>query len=553
MALFVVGTRRAWADWIDCSVLFSEIQNSLGQDSCRVSIGFLEYDFDAIGSFGERSEKAFWDLFRDLKTLLSGEALALGERLMCVEGNPQQLLAPSEHVILDITHGFRAGPFLSGAVLQFVASEQRRTEAPRAINHHILYAAADVVKQMASQPAFVPVWDLTRFMAVARWNAAIDALMRYGRADDLEALGQEDSGARKRVSLTKGASRDELALDGISVRFGKGARALADDLALNRWKFLFQDSAPSMRDFLKGSDAAELGRRLPLLDGAMRELLRWVEPLCAPNVLGVEGLRATAMLAERYGQLQRFAEQAAAVREGLVTQFALLKGGFTIIEPKQSGCKDARHSVEDAWNQAVFHPPYDDARRANLECSRATQEPRNDIEHGGINNQPKSAQKLRDQLKALTRRFCELALADDVQPPARSTLPPLAACFLNLSNHPIAVWPIAQIDAARALDLGEPVEAAAPPPAISPDIDESAVADLADIAADAAVAQGARGAFVASDFTFTFALVCALQARGVRCFAATSARETTERPDSSGASVKAATFRFVRWREYGAV
>ena len=58
-------------------------------------------------------------------------------------------------------------------------------------------------------------------------------------------------------------------------------------------------------------------------------------------------------------------------------------------------------------------------------------------------------------------------------------------------------------------------------------------------------------AFVATDFIFTYALVNALRARGVRCFAATSERVVTSKTDANGAAVKEVTFRFVRWREYG--
>src|SRR5262245_54153800 len=77
MALIVVGTQRTRDDWITVSDLRKEVMNSLGDDFHRVSIGFLNYDVDAIGAHGARSEEAFWHLFGDLEALLGGKAVAL--------------------------------------------------------------------------------------------------------------------------------------------------------------------------------------------------------------------------------------------------------------------------------------------------------------------------------------------------------------------------------------------------------------------------------------------------------------------------------------------
>jgi hypothetical protein len=126
----------------------------------------------------------------------------------------------------------------------------------------------------------------------------------------------------------------------------------------------------------------------------------------------------------------------------------------------------------------------------------------------------------------------------------------VTSAFLNLSNHPISTWSAEQVEAARAIGLGEPVELAGGMPRVDPAADESAVESLAREVAARAAAQDAAGAFVASDLTFTFALVRELQARGVRCFAATTEREVEERVGPGGESEKRSVFRFVRWREY---
>jgi len=114
--------------------------------------------------------------------------------------------------------------------------------------------------------------------------------------------------------------------------------------------------------------------------------------------------------------------------------------------------------------------------------------------------------------------------------------------FLNLSNHPSAGWSEEQRGA--ALELASCVMDL-PFPAVEPVLDEAEVAALAaEVLAQ--VPAGTTAAMVQGEFTLTFRLVRALEARGVPCFAATTAREVVERGGE-----KLSTFRFVRFRRYG--
>lgn len=122
--------------------------------------------------------------------------------------------------------------------------------------------------------------------------------------------------------------------------------------------------------------------------------------------------------------------------------------------------------------------------------------------------------------------------------------------FLNLSNHPVATWPETQREAARSLALGEPSDLPGGMPPVDPRADRDDITRLADQVAHRALAMEPRGAFVAGEFTLTVALVRALQSRGVRCFSATSERIVEEVIDGEHRQ-KTASYRFVRWREYG--
>jgi len=114
--------------------------------------------------------------------------------------------------------------------------------------------------------------------------------------------------------------------------------------------------------------------------------------------------------------------------------------------------------------------------------------------------------------------------------------------FLNISNHPVQKWDAAQRQAAEG--MASPV-VDLPFPAVPPEADEDLVAALCEQVL-AQVPDAATHAMVQGEFTLTFALVKELQARGVVCVAATTARDVVEGPDGT----KMSRFRFVRFREY---
>lgn len=127
---------------------------------------------------------------------------------------------------------------------------------------------------------------------------------------------------------------------------------------------------------------------------------------------------------------------------------------------------------------------------------------------------------------------------------------PRESCFLNVSNHAISSWSPAQMEGARALGLGEPRDLPEGMPQVPPGVDQAEVVRLAQSLARQAAEIGARGAFVAGEFTLTHAVVSQLQAGGIRCFAATTERHVDEDVRPDGSIDRRSVFRFVRWREY---
>jgi hypothetical protein len=121
--------------------------------------------------------------------------------------------------------------------------------------------------------------------------------------------------------------------------------------------------------------------------------------------------------------------------------------------------------------------------------------------------------------------------------------------LINLSNHPVANWSAQQITAAGVygtlIDL--------PFPDVDPSGDEEYLRILRDeylrkideICGDGARPVSTITVHIMGEMTFTFAMVKALQKRGITCVASTTGRVSSEEN-----GVKTSEFRFVHFRKY---
>jgi hypothetical protein len=474
------------------------------------------------------SPEAGWKIFEEVRAALSLAPIAdAGED------------APPEEIVVNLTHGYRPQAIFGVAALQFVLSEWAREGDGRGVPLRLLYGAYE----KGTRPT--PVWDVTSVLFAARWNAALDALMRFGRADDL-------------AQLARTTDADAAAL-------GEAARAFTDDLSFVRVPSLLRVTAPRLRDTLRAESTRRFLERLPAIRGTVEALGRWVEPLCPPNVTGPEGFRAVQHMAALYGRLARFAEQAAVIREGLVTGFASVVSDASPKEPDDTGFKRERKRFDEdglsklkqkaalpdgdleAQVRAAFFTARDPrAALAFVRLASDVHDRRNDVLHAGMRSDARSATALRAAFEDLLQRFQALGAGAREAEPARER----PRRFLNLSNYPLARWPAEQLTAARALGLGEPADLEGGLPDVDPDANEAALAALARDVVRRAVEQGAAGAFVATDYAVTVALVVELQRRGVRCFAAANRRDVTDLPDEGGARARRLVHHFIRFREY---
>ena len=100
-------------------------------------------------------EAGMWDLFRSVHSELTGPSVAL-----------------------DVTHAFRAIPFVAMAVAGFA----------RATNSNAVEAIYYGAYEAKGPDGVVPIIELTSLVSVLDWTAAVGAFQRYGDASMISEL-----------------------------------------------------------------------------------------------------------------------------------------------------------------------------------------------------------------------------------------------------------------------------------------------------------------------------------------------------------------------------
>lgn len=219
-------------------------------------------------------------------------------------------------VVLDITHGFRAQPFLAAVVVAFLRAVDER---PREIR--VLYGAFEA----KSAEGVAPIWDQTYRVELPDWTAALRMLLETGRAEEAaaktERLGR--SLAKAWAEGDRSGPRPELD------RLGRAFRAFGADLETLRTGDLLLGSpkaAPSAVALAEALERARDDARAHLLP--LADVLERVRAMVAPLAVGPdhlaspEGLGAVAALARLHLELGRWLEAAATLREGWVNLYA---------------------------------------------------------------------------------------------------------------------------------------------------------------------------------------------------------------------------------------
>ncbi|MCC7414051.1 MAG: CRISPR-associated protein Csx16 [Gammaproteobacteria bacterium] len=324
--------------------------------------------------------------------------------------------ADAAPILFDITHGFRAQPFLAGAALAVMRAADHLPGELR-----IVYGEYHHAEPLS------PIWDLTVFLRLMDWAQAISVFLRTGVAGPVVALAREE----RRNQSEQARDIGDRHLPGFGQLVGAIER-FAADLATVRVAALVTgyeqedarkpraaSSAKALFDAIEAC-RADVARCLPPLAIVLDRLADDVQPLSAARLFGAEGQRALQALARYYVELERYPEAAIVVREGYVNRHA-----------------PASEAVE--VNSATFANHLrllaDERFRAEDPNAREIADARNDIEHGGFRRQPMSAAALTRRIRALTERFA--------RPQQLSADLPVAASSRTIfvSRHPgAAEW-----------------------------------------------------------------------------------------------------------------
>ena len=122
--------------------------------------------------------------------------------------------------------------------------------------------------------------------------------------------------------------------------------------------------------------------------------------------------------------------------------------------------------------------------------------------------------------------------------------------FANLSNHRLDMWQAEQLATVRSMGFSSIRELANGMPLVDPRATPEEVAQMAEEILREVQAMGASGAYVAGEFSLTYALVRSLEKVGVKCFTATTERISKEIVMPDGCIRVEKVFSFVAWRRY---
>lgn len=343
----------------------ADAQHGAGLRGALATLDGAQLEFVRIPSGKERAQQlALFDILKN--------ALRVGE-------------GP---VVLDITHGFRAQPFLAAAVVAFLRAVDQPPPEIR-----VLYGAFEA----RSAEGVAPIWDLTYLVELLDWTAALRMLLETGRAEEAAAATERLGRALSKAWAEGGRSGLRPELD----RLGKALRAFGADLETLRTGDLLlgRDAAPSAAAELAQALARagdDVRSHLPPLADVLDRVRAMVAPLAVrpDHLASPEGLRAVAALARLYLDLGRWLEAAASLREGWVNLYAppeAARPGSTTFDQAARDRAEEEASAGDAATN-----PF-----------RAFAAVRNDLLHAQYSprSSTRSPETIRDQLQQWLARF----------------------------------------------------------------------------------------------------------------------------------------------------
>ncbi|MCF8030557.1 MAG: CRISPR-associated protein Csx16 [Desulfohalobiaceae bacterium] len=304
--------------------------------------------------------------------------------------------ATNDEILLDITHGFRAQSFFSGAVLSVL-----QATGPRPPELRIVYG------EYRGSGNISPVWDMSLFTDLMDWSRALDLFLKTGRAGPVSDLGREQQRTEAQRAKSLG-DRDVPRFGGLISAIERFAYDLSTVRVAHIITGYEQNDAAKLK--AQGSAAGVLNsierhrceaiERIPPLALILDRLAETVRPLIAERLWSEAGQKAQYNLAKLYRDLERYPETATVLREARVNLFAFDERG---VEVNSSGfAMDRREQADAAFKN---HDPR----------SREIIELRNELNHAGFRKQPNSGEKLAKRVKDIVERAADTTMVETVK------------------------------------------------------------------------------------------------------------------------------------------
>ena len=335
------------------------------------------------------NETEFWTMFEQLRRALQGE-----------------------RVILDITHGFRAQPFFAAAVVQYMAA---LNELPAELEMHY--------GQLSNDKSECLIWDLSPFLALQQWSAALEGFLRHGKGHGLAALTEKlEIDIRRKLAkdrnqhLIKESRELVMALSDLSgaIATVRIPHIISRANYQNHGKRTPTAHAASVIKAIDNSRDS-ISNYMPALSPLLDQLRQTLVPLQTDKLEGKSSLLAQHALAGLYLTWQRPAEASIVLREASVSRHSR---GEPLLEK-------SREDAEANWFRV---DQYNNKSMGDL---------RNDIQHGGWRLSARRAESLHKELEAKHAAFdlnpATAQSTQQVNTPARS------GRTIIITRHPGAV------------------------------------------------------------------------------------------------------------------
>ncbi len=412
-------------------------------------------------------------------------------------------------VTIDITHALRHQPFFAAGVIGFVRSIDEDD-----LDFRVVYGAFDLRDQHQN---ITPVIELTPFVELLDWTRDLVLFLESGR------LGKLIQWVRKPGRELGKAWERGVKLATAIERFARDLQTVRTGALLLGGEDRGRRTPSSAKRLLQATREArqDVAEHLPPLADVLERIEAMARPLVfnGDHLAGAHGHEVLAALVELYLSMGRYVEAVTTLREARISAFASPAAARPGLPGFDAGERD--HTEKVLWPEAEK-----DERRSISDL-------RNDISHAGYRRDSCDSNNLIDNIQKKSAEYSAWT------PPE---IPHADRILVNITNHPWDEWPEEQRRAALEL-AGRIVDIDFP--RVGPDwslrrIEEEARKIIQKLP------PGTTHALVQGEFTLTMELVRRLQARGIRCLAATTERRVERQPDGS----EVRRFEFVRFRDY---